>query len=52
LIGAFFRSNPQKSFLVLACEPLMDTKGDASTVFVLIVTWSRYSGRCLSVPDP
>jgi len=45
-------SKPQKSLRSPARCGGMDTKGEMSTGFVLNVTESRNTRRCLSVPLP
>ena len=46
------RSKPQSFSRDLATAGSIETNGDTSTVFVLIVTESRNSARRLSVPLP
>ena len=43
---------PELQAVLLRLASVMVANGDASTVFVLIVTSLPNSGRCLSVPDP
>jgi hypothetical protein len=51
-MGNLLNPNPQSFSLAFAFGGSVVTNGDASTVFVLIVTESRNSARRLSVPLP